>query len=304
MARKWIITGGTGLVGSHLVRELEKKGDDIVVFSRHAKADAGHVRTVAWTPEKPGDWMKEVDGADVVVHLTGEPIAGGRWTEERLAKIRSSRTESTSLLADAIAQAEKKPSVFVSASAVGIYGMRKDDDLLDETTPPASDMIAQLCVDWEHAADPAENAGVRVVHPRFGVVLSPEGGALKTMLPPFRAFVGGPIGDGKQWVSFVHLDDAVNAVLFAVEHEKLIGVFNVTAPNPVTMNDLSAAIAKTIDRPNVMRVPAFAAHLALGDMADIVLTGQRALPKKLQDLGFEFKYPEVGQALQELLHDG
>ncbi|MEO8877290.1 MAG: TIGR01777 family oxidoreductase [Polyangiaceae bacterium] len=301
---KWIVTGGTGLVGSRLVRELTKADHDVVVFSRHPKSDSGRVRSVAWNPEEPGDWMKEVDGADVVVHLTGEPIAGGRWTDERLAKIRSSRTESTALLADAMVSAEKKPRVFLSASAVGIYGMRKDDELLDESTPPAADLIAGICVAWEKAADPAEKAGIRVCHPRFGVVLSPDGGALKTMLPAFRAFVGGPLGDGKQWVSFVHLDDAVSALLFAESHDKLSGPFNITAPNPVTMNELSASIAHTLHRPNLMRVPAVAAHLALGQMADIALTGQRVMPKKLQDLGFEFRYPKIDDALEELLVSG
>jgi uncharacterized protein (TIGR01777 family) len=297
---KWIVTGGTGLVGKKLVRAIDKDGDEIVVLSRKAAPHKGHVRTVAWNPEKIGDWTKEIEGADVVVHLTGEPIAEGRWTEERLAKIRSSRTVSTRLIADAIVAAQDKPSVFVSASAIGYYGPHEDDAMLTESSPPGSDVIAQICVDWEKAAEPAE-AVTRVVHPRIGIVLSPDGGVLKTMLPAFRAFVGGPIGTGKQWESFIHIDDLVRAILFAIENEKIAGAFNATAPNPVTMNDFAAALAKTLHRPNFFRVPAAAIHLALGKMGDVALNGQRVLPQKLLDFGFEFRFPEIEPALQELL---
>jgi uncharacterized protein (TIGR01777 family) len=297
---KWIVTGGTGLVGKKLVRAIDKDGDEIIVLSRSAAPHKGHVRTIVWNPEKIGDWTKEIEGADVVVHLTGEPIADGRWTEERLAKIRSSRTVSTKLIADAILAAEDKPTVFVSASAVGFYGHENGDAKLDETSAPGNDIIADICVDWENAASPAE-AVTRVVHPRIGVVLSPDGGMLKTILPAFRAFVGGPVGTGKQWVSFVHIDDAIRAILFAVEHEKVSGAFNVTAPNPVTMNALSENLARVIHRPNLFRVPTFAARLALGKMADVALTGQRVLPQKLLDFGFEFRFPEIEPALQELL---
>lgn len=297
---KWIVTGGTGLVGKKLVRAIDKDGDEIVVFSRHAAQHSGHVRTVAWNPEKIGDWTKEIDGADVVVHLTGEPIAEGRWTDERLAKIRSSRTVSTKLIADAIVAAENKPHVFVSASAIGYYGHENGDAKLSEASAPGTDVIAQICVDWEKAAEPA-GAVTRVVHPRIGIVLSPDGGVLKTMLPAFRAFVGGPIGSGKQWESFIHIDDLVRAILFAVENEKIAGVFNATAPTPVTMNEFAAALAKVLGRPNLFRVPAAAIHLALGKMGDVALTGQRVLPQKLLDFGFDFKHPEITGALQELL---
>ncbi|MEO7111555.1 MAG: TIGR01777 family oxidoreductase [Polyangiaceae bacterium] len=297
---KWIVTGGTGLVGKKLVRAIDRDGDEIVIFSRHAAQHSGHVRTVVWDPEKIGNWSKEIEGADVVVHLTGEPIADGRWTDERLAKIRSSRTESTKLLAEAIVAAKDKPTVFVSASAVGYYGHEQGDAKLAETSAPGTDVIAQICTDWESAATPAE-AVTRVVHPRIGVVLSPDGGMLKTVLPAFRAFVGGPIGDGKQWVSFVHIDDAIRAILFAVEHEKVSGAFNLTAPNPITMNAFAEALAKVIHRPNLFRVPSFAARLALGKMADVALTGQRVVPQKLLDFGFSFNFPVVEAALQELL---
>jgi uncharacterized protein (TIGR01777 family) len=298
---KWIVTGGTGLVGKKLVAAIEKREDDVVIFSRHEAASKGRVRTIAWNPEKQGDWMKAVDGADVIVHLTGEPIFGSRWSEERLAKIRSSRTESTKLLAEAILQAEKKPSVLISASAIGIYGMHKDDTKLDESSPFGTDVIAEICVAWEKAADPAA-AVTRVCHPRIGIVMSTEGGVLKTMLPAFRAFVGGPVGDGKQWESFIHIDDVVRAILFAADNEKVSGAFNLTAPNPITMNELADALARALHRPNLFRVPTFAARLAFGRMADVALYGQRVLPRKLADFGFEFHFSEIDGALKELLN--
>ncbi len=297
---KWIVTGGTGLVGKKLVQAIDKDGDEIIVFSRRPRSHVGHVRTVAWDPEKIGTWTKEIEGADVVVHLTGEPIADGRWTEERLAKIRSSRTVSTKLIADAIVAAENKPSVFVSASAVGYYGHESGDTKLDEESAPGSDVIAKICVEWEQAAEPAR-AVTRVVHPRIGVVLSPDGGMLKSVLPAFRAFVGGPVGNGKQWVSFVHIDDVVRAIIFAVEHEKLAGALNLTASNPITMNDLAATLARVLHRPNLFRVPSFAIRAAFGKMADVALTGQRVLPRKLLDFGFALRFPEIEGALQELL---
>ncbi|HEX7663322.1 MAG TPA: TIGR01777 family oxidoreductase [Polyangiaceae bacterium] len=301
---KWIVTGGTGFIGANLVKALEARGDDVVVLSRGDAETKGRVRRVKWDPMQAGPWQKEIDGADFVMHLAGEPIAEGRWTDDRLEKIRSSRTVTTGLVADAIVSAEKKPAVFVSASAVGIYGMRKDDEKLDEASPPGDDVIARICVDWEKAAAPAEAVGVRVVHPRTGIVLGKDHGALAKMLPAFKAFVGGPVGDGTQWVSFIHIADEVAALLFCADTAALSGPVNLTAPNPVTMNDLAAAIAHALHRPNLLRVPKIAAELALGKMAEVVLTGQRVLPKKLLDAGFTFRFPTIEAALQDLLTEG
>lgn len=300
---KWVVTGGTGFIGVNLVRALEARGDDIVVLSREEGQTEGRVRRVRWDPNEAGAWQGEIDGADVVAHLAGEPIAEGRWTDERLEKIRTSRTVPTRLVAEAVAKAVNKPRVMLSASAIGIYGMRKDDVKLDEASPPSTDIIAKVCVEWEQAAAPATQAGVRVVHPRTGIVLGKERGALAKMLPAFKAFVGGPVGDGTQWMSFIHIADEVAALLFCADTKALSGPVNLTAPEPVTMNELAAAIAAALHRPNLFRVPKIAAELALGKMADIVLTGQRALPKKLLEAGFAFQFPTVALALQDLLTD-
>ena len=298
---KWIVTGGTGFIGRGLLRALEDREDSVVVLSRRSAPTRGRVRTMTWTPEERGDWMREIDGADVVCHLAGEPIAGGRWTDERMKKIRSSRVVSTDLVARAIAESAKKPGVFVSGSAVGIYGMRKDDVELDENSPLGSDVLADICKAWEDAAVPARDAGVRVVHPRTGIVLGKGEGILGKMVPAFRVFVGGPLGDGKQWVSFIHVEDEARALIHCADTASLSGAVNLCAPNPITMNELAAALARTLHRPNFFRVPKIAAEVALGKMADAALTGQRVLPRKLAESGFGFRFPGIDAALQDLL---
>lgn len=298
---RWIVTGGTGFIGRALVRAVEARDDDVVVLSRKPAEARGRVRTVVWTPEAHGAWMHEIDGADVVCHLAGEPIAEGRWSNERLEEIRSSRVVSTDLVARAIAESARKPGVFISGSAVGIYGMRKDDEELDENSPLGTDVLAEICKAWEAAASPARDAGVRVVHPRTGIVLGKGEGILGKMVPAFRAFVGGPLGDGKQWVSFIHVVDEVRALLHCADTSALAGAVNLAAPNPVTMNDLAAALARTLHRPHFFRVPKIAVEIALGKMAEAVLTGQRVLPKKLAESGFGFRFPGIDAALQDLL---
>ncbi|MGH7285184.1 MAG: TIGR01777 family oxidoreductase [Polyangiaceae bacterium] len=298
---KWIVTGGTGFIGRALVRALEDRGDSVVVLSRNAAETRGRVRTASWTPEERGAWMSEVDGADVVCHLAGEPIAERRWTDARMKKIRSSRVLSTDLVARAIAESAKKPGVFISGSAIGIYGMRKDDAELDENSPLGTDVLAEICHEWERATRPAEEAGVRVVHARTGIVLGRGEGVLGKMAPAFRAFVGGPLGDGKQWESFIHIEDETRALIHCADTNRLTGPVNLTAPNPVTMNELAAALARALHRPNFFRVPKIALEIALGKMADVALTGQRVLPKKLAESGLDFRFPGIDAALQDLL---
>lgn len=302
---KWVISGGTGFIGSKLVASLcaRNDGHSIVVFSRKSRpADHPSVRHVAWTPEEAGPWMNELDGADVVVHLAGGGVMDKRWNASRKGELRSSRVKSTELVCSAILRAAKKPSVLVSASAVGIYGTRKDDVMCIEETPPGDDFLARLCVDWERAAAPVREAGVRVAHPRLGIVFGPDGGALPKMVAPYKAFVGGPVGDGNQWMSWVHWRDAVRAIEFAAENSSLHGPFNVVAPLPVTMNELAKTIAAVLHRPSALRVPAFALKAAMGDeMAETVLTGQRAVPAVLELTGFSFEYPELRAALENCL---
>jgi uncharacterized protein (TIGR01777 family) len=285
-----LLTGGTGFIGRALSAALVDRRDEVVVVSRHAEAGA-----VGWDAIEA-----EVGRADAVVHLAGEPVADSRWTAARLESIRTSRVESTARVARAILKAARKPRVFVSGSAVGYYGMRSDGAVLDETSPASDDVLAQIVVAWEAAADPARTV-TRVVHPRTGVVLERGGGALAKMAPPFEMFVGGPLGSGKQWVSWVHLRDEVRALLFALDHEALTGPFNVTAPEPVDMDHFAKALGHALHRPSVMRVPAAALRLALGSgLAEVLLTGQRALPRSLLAAGFTFEFARVDKALEAI----
>jgi uncharacterized protein (TIGR01777 family) len=260
------------------------------------RPSTGGLQTVSW--EEAGH---EAGSSDAVIHLAGEPIADARWTPERLERIRSSRVATTDRLARAIAGAARKPRVFVSASAVGIYGMRRDDVVCDEETPAAEgDILGRMCVAWEAAAAPAREAGVRVVHPRIGIVLG-RGGALAKMEGPFRWFVGGPVGDGTQWLSWIHVRDVVRALLFLVDQEALSGPVNLVAPAPATMNDFARALGRALGRPSVFRVPPVALRLAMGDgVAELLLTGQRVAPRRLQAAGFAFEHPTLDGALANL----
>jgi len=235
------------------------------------------------------------------VHLAGEPIAGGRWTPERLERIRGSRLETTAAIARAIVDSTRKPAVWVSGSAVGIYGMRRDDAVCDESHAAGDDVLARIVVAWEAAAAPARGSSVRVVHPRIGIVLG-DGGALARMLPPFSCFVGGPLGAGHQSMSWVHVGDVVRALLFLLDRPSLSGPFNVVAPTAVSMNEFAATLASVLRRPALVRVPAFALRLALGaGLAEMLLTGQHAVPLALERAGFVFQWPSLETALRNLL---
>lgn len=306
-----VISGGTGLVGRALGHALVGRGAHVTILTRgpardlaHSCAECGAGGTVSfatWTPEQPGEWMSVVDGADAVVHLAGASVADERWTEQRKRVLRSSRVEPTRLLAEAIARAAKKPSVLVTASGVGHYGMKTGDAIVTEESPPGGDFLAVLTRDWEAAAQPAAAAGVRVVHARLGLVLGRRGGLYAKLAPLFRAYVGGPIGDGKQYVPWVHLRDVVRALELLIDRADLAGAFNVSAPEPVTMNAFAAALGASLDRPALLRVPAFAVKIAMGaEAAEAVLTGQRALPRRLVDAGFAFVFPDLRSALDDL----
>lgn len=312
-----IISGGTGFIGQSLVMTLTERGDDVVVLSRGSQEarrcglgprpscfrGSGKAELVPWTPEKQGDWSRVVDGADAVVHLAGAGVFDGPWTPERREVLRSSRIRSTELLSEAISRAERKPRVFVSGSAVGYYGTATGDRVLTEEDPAGDDFLARLCRDWEAAADAARVAGVRVCHPRIGLVLGRHGGMLAKMIPAFRAFVGGPVGTGAQYMGWVHIADTVRALEHALDTE-LAGPFNVTAPEPVTMKTFSHVLGEALGRPSLFRVPSFAVKLAFGDRAEAVLTGQRALPRRLSDAGFAFVFPELASALADIVAGG
>jgi len=309
-----VITGGTGFIGQALVRSLTERGDDVVVLTRGGRvADhcilgaraaccrgAGKVELASWTPDRTGEWSRLVDGSDAVVNLAGAGVFDARWTPEWKDTLRASRVLSTELLANAIARAERKPRVLVSSSAVGYYGLHGDDAVLDESSAPGDDFLATLVRDWEAAAAPAREAGVRVCHPRIGVVLGRGGGMLEKMVPLFRAFMGGPIGSGQQYLAWIHMVDAVRAIEHALDGE-IAGPYNVTSPEPVTMNTFARVLGDVLGRPAMLRVPPLCVRMAVGDAADVLLNGQRAVPRRLSDTGFAFVFPEIASALADLV---
>lgn len=292
------VTGATGLIGTELVRRLRDGGHTVVRLVRsQPKPGSGDVR---WDPDTGEIDAAALEGLDAAVHLAGESV-GQRWTAERKARIRRSRVEGTRLLAQTLAERARPPRVLVSASAVGFYGDR-DDETLDEESAGGGGFLAAVTREWETAAAPARRAGIRVAHPRFGVVLSTRGGALARMLPPFRLGAGGKLGSGRQWMSWISLDDAVRALLFAVADERVEGPFNVTAPEPVTNAVFTGRLAHVLGRPALVPVPEFALRLAFGEMADeALLASQRALPRRLERLGFPFHHREVEAALRAAL---
>ncbi len=304
-----VVTGGTGFVGKDLVTSLAERGDEVVVLSRGGRDDAafggrtrpGSITVATWTPSATGEWTRRLDGADAVVHLAGAGVMDERWSDGRKETLRSSRIRTTELVSDAIARAERKPRVLVSASAVGYYGVETGDRTVHEDAPAGTDFLAVLCRDWEAAADRARSAGVRVVHPRLGLVLGKGGGMLARMVPAFKSFAGGPVGAGKQYMPWVHRRDVVRAVEYAIGAESLSGPVNLTAPEPVTMNAFAAALGKALGRPAKLRVPAFAVKLAFGEAAEVLLTGQRALPTRLVESGYAFLFPELESALSDIL---
>jgi uncharacterized protein len=285
-----LVTGGTGLVGRPACDALRAAGHAVTVVSREPGRVPG--RAIGW--DGLGAALPETDA---IVNLAGDPIAGGRWTAARKAEIRRSRIEATRALVDAIATAEPRPKVLVSASAVGYYGDRGDEPL-DETASPGRDFLARVCVDWEAEARRAEDLDVRVVRLRLGVVLAPDGGALSAMLLPFRAGLGGRLGSGKQWMSWVYRDDVVGLIRDAVANDAYVGPVNATSPNPVTNADFTHALGRALGRPTLLPAPAIGLHLLLGEMATMLLAGQRVLPTVAQRLGYAWRQPELPAALQ------
>jgi uncharacterized protein (TIGR01777 family) len=294
-----LVTGSTGLVGSALIPQLKSKGHEIVRLVRSAPKDKE--TQIFWDPERGTLNADEVEGIDAAVHLAGENLAEGRWTEEKKRRIRESRVKGTRLISETLAKLKRQPQVLVSASAVGFYGNR-GDELLTEQSSSGSDFVSEVCREWELATQPAAQAGVRVVNLRFGVILSGEAGALKKMLLPFKMGVGGKLGDGRQYMSWLALDDAVGIIEFALENEKLRGPINAVAPDVVTNQEFTKALGSALSRPTIFPVPAFAARLVFGEMADeTLLSSQRVDPARLKEEGYVFKYPEIKTALKHQL---
>lgn len=292
-----VVSGSSGLVGSALVPFLTAGGHAV----RRLVRDGGAASDIGWRPERGEFDARPLDGVDAVIHLAGDSIADGRWNAAKKQRIRDSRVVGTQLLARGLAGLAKKPKVLVCASAIGFYGTR-GDEWLDEQSPLGSGFLADVCREWEAAAQPAVDAGIRVVQLRFGVILSASGGALKKMLPPFKLGVGGRIGSGRQWMSFIALDDVLGAVAKALQTESLRGPVNVVAPAPVTNDEFTRTLGRVLGRATPFPMPSFAARLVFGEMADeLLLSSQRVLPKKLQAAGYPFGYPTLEAALRHLL---
>jgi hypothetical protein len=293
MGMRVVVTGGTGLVGRSLCRALAGAGHSVVGVGR--KPALTPVTTLTW--DRVAEVLRD---AQAIVNLAGEPIAAGRWTTARKAAIRDSRVLATRALVDAAAGMSPRPTVLVNASAVGFYGPHGDEPL-DETTPPGEGFLADVCRDWEAEALRAEALGIRVVLLRLGIVLAPDGGALAKMLLPFRAALGGPLGSGRQWMSWIHRDDVLGLVLAALATEGYRGPVNATAPAPVTNREFTHTLAGVVSRPAILPVPGFALHLVMGEMADMLLTGQRVLPKVAEAQAYEWKFPALAAALKDVV---
>ena len=293
------VTGAGGLIGSALSRRLEAAGHQVTPLVRRP-ASAGEI---SWDPENGRLEPGQLEGMDAVIHLAGENV-GARWTAARKRQIKSSRTQGTRLLSEAIARARRRPGVLVSASAIGIYGNR-GDEVLTENSPAgdaALDFLVEVGREWEAAAEPARASGVRVIHPRFGLVLSPEGGALKKMLLPFRLGLGGRLGSGTQWMSWISIDDVVGAILHVLLTESFSGPVNLVAPEPVRNRDFTAILGRVLSRPTPFAVPAAALRLILGEMAtSTLLASARVLPKRLLAAGYRFEHPDLDTALRHVL---
>ncbi len=294
------VIGATGFVGRALTAALVARGDDVVAFGR----EAGRVRAAlpaakeAWSLDELS--AARVASLDAVVNLAGESVAAKRWSAAQKAVIRDSRVRTTRKVVDAIAAADKRPRVLINASAVGYYGPRGDEEVT-EAAPAGGDFLAGVCRDWEAEALRVVDLGVREVRLRTGLVLGDAGGPLEQMMLPFKLFVGGPVGDGRQWFPWVHLADVVGAILWAIDHETLAGPVNVTAPHPVRYGEFAAALGRRLRRPSWIAVPEFALRLAVGEMAEVLVTGQRAVPTALQAGGYVFGYARLEDALADVV---
>lgn len=309
-SRRIVITGATGLIGRKLCAALRERGYELVIFSRSPEKARerlpGAAAYVAWSAAEDGPWAAAVNGAHAVINLAGEPISEGllgkRWTEEHRRAILASRVLGTRGLVRAIAAATERPRVLVNASAIGYYGY-SDDRKLDERSPAGDDFVARVCVEWEREARAAEAHGVRVALVRTGIVLDPSSGALGQLILPFKLRTGGPVLPGTQYYSWVHPDDEIAIILLALEDERVSGPINATAPEPQTSRDFSATLGRVMGSPSWLPVPEISLRLALGEMADLVVKGQRVLPARALELGYRFRHPTLEGALRDLLKD-
>ncbi len=298
-----LITGGTGLIGSALCENLVKNGHEPIVLTRDPSDRKGlpsQTQLVAWDAKTTDGWGHLAGEVDVIVNLVGESLADGRWSDERKQRILNSRVTAGRLLLQAIDAAAVRPQALIQASAVGYYGPRRDE-LLGEDAGPGSDYLAHVCFEWEASTAPVERLGVRRPVIRTGIVLSAEGGALPKIVLPFKLFAGGPMGSGKQWWPWIHLRDEVRAIRFLMEQESATGPYNLTAPHPLTNKEFASVVGDVMGRPAFFPVPSPVLQTALGEMSTVLLDGQRALPRRLEEAGFAFDFPTLDAALKDLL---
>lgn len=300
---KILIAGGTGFIGKQLCQEFLSAGHQVAVLSRNPSQAQGtlpeNVEVIGWNNSEGVMSDKAIQGVECIVNLAGESIGDGRWTKVKKEGILGSRIKTTQAIVEAIKNQGVKPKVLISASAIGFYGPCQDEELT-ESAPAGQDFLAAVCRAWESEAYRAEHPGVRVATVRIGVVLG-NGGALERMMLPFKFYIGGPTGSGNQWFSWIHVKDLVKAIRFVAENDSINGPVNATAPQPLRMGDFCDVLGKVMGRPSWLPVPGFILRLALGEMADMVLNGQRVIPRKLLEAGYKFHYPTAKDALEAII---
>lgn len=305
MSKRIVVTGATGLIGRKLVRALIQRRDNVIVFSRDAEKAKSFfpkaMESVEWNYQHPEQWKYKIENSDAVVHLAGVNLFAKRWNDEFKKSIIESRQVSTMNLADAIKSCDKKPEVFISASGIGYYG-DCGETVLNENSAKGNDFLADVCEVWENESVNVEESGVRSVQIRTGIVLTAEDGALKQMLLPFKLFIGGHLGNGKQWASWLHIDDIVEIYLHAIDNSSLTGSLNASSPNPMRMKEFAQTLARVLHRPSLFPVPKFILRLVVGEASEVVLASQRIDVKKLVESGYKFKFEILEDALRDLLN--
>jgi uncharacterized protein (TIGR01777 family) len=299
---KILITGGTGFVGTQLRSRLIQDGNEVTILTRSKKGsdkDPFGVSYLEGDPTKKGPWQDTIKEHDVVINLAGASIFS-KWTKEHKKAIRESRVSTTQNIVEGIPPNSERPLTLFSTSAVGYYGFCGDEEL-NEDSPAGADFLARIAVEWEREALKAKNRGVRIVITRFGIVMGEKGGALSQMIPLFKKYIGGPIGSGKQWFSWVHIKDLAEAFVFLIRHPEISGPVNVCSPNPVRNKDLATALGKALHRPSFFPAPGFMVKLVLGEFGSVILEGQRVIPKRLLENGFVFQYPDIEKALESIV---
>ena len=292
---KVLITGSTGLIGQELQKSFTEKGYELLLASRKEPTDNKHVQ---WSIEQGFTDAEKLEGVDIVVHLAGENVSGLRWTDEKKKAIHDSRVLGTRNVVNAISKLKQKPKVFIAASAIGFYGERGEEEVT-ESSAAGDNFLAGVCKEWEAESRRAEDAGIRTVLLRTGIVLSKDGGALSAMLLPFKLGVGGVVGSGKQWMSWISMDDEIAVINLAIENENMRGAVNAVSPNPVTNHDFTKTLGEVLYRPTFLPLPEFAVSMIFGEMGDaLLLASTKVIPKRLEDAGFEFKYPNLKEAIQ------